>query len=247
MTYPFTQPILSKLLREITDSIREAGIDPDAPAVQKMTGIMYRTLVFNRSLIWRGNSHVFLPKEPRELLAVYRLRRTVYDEMGYGDELPDEVPGYDFDRYDECSAVLFTKNTDTVTSTCRVIFDSTIGMPIEKMYPFGAMRQQGKNIAELSRLARLRSDRGLSQEFKYLVQGAYYTMVDNGMDVLVSAMIPEHYRYYKNFGGFEVIEELDGYGGLDIPFVITAWDVSAISRYFKRIFLGLRENKTAAQ
>jgi hypothetical protein len=231
----------SKIYEEIHSAIQEAGIDSMSESAWKMAEIMYRTLMFSRAIVWRDNPHVFLAQTPRELINIYRLRYDVYLQMGYAGELPNEVDGLDFDGFDEYSAILYTKNASGITSTCRVIFDSNLGLPVEQYHSFDAKRKEKKRIAELSRLAKLDADRGLGREFQYLVRGAYYTIVDNDMDTLVSAMIPEHFKFYQNFGGFAIEGEIEHYGGLGIPFVVTAWDVAKISRVFRRIFLGERQ------
>ena len=210
-----------------------------------MSEIMYRTLLFNKSLPWRENKHVFLARTVQKLLEIYRLRSTVFGQLAYGTDIPGNIEGLNFDSLDECSAILYTKSDGMITSTCRVIFDSNIHLPIEKTYSFDTMKKEGMQIAELSRLAKLNTDRGLNQDFKYLVLGAYYTMIDNDMDILVSTMIPEHYKFYKNFGGFTVKQELDSYLGMERPFLITAWEVSKISHYFKRLYLGITKSTPA--
>ncbi len=242
MIYPFMQPTQNKLSSEINASIRGAGIDLQLANVPNMAEIMYRTLLFNRTLPWRESKHVFLAQTPQELLEIYRLRSTVFGQLTYGKDIPGDIKGLNFDSLDECSAILYTKSEGMITSTCRVIFDSDMHLPIEKTYSFETMKEQGKQIAELSRLARLNTDRALNQDFKYLVLGAYHTMIDNGMDVLVSTMIPEHYSFYRNFGGFNIEKELDSYIGMNRPFLITAWEVSEISSYFKRLYLGIKKS-----
>jgi hypothetical protein len=231
-----------KIYEEIHSAIQEAGIDSMSESAWKMAEIMYRTLMFSRAIVWRDNPHVFLAQTPRELINIYRLRYDVYLQMGYAGELPNEVDGLDFDGFDEYSAILYTKNASGITSTCRVIFDSNLGLPVERYHSFDTKRKEGKQIAELSRLAKRGSTNGLNREFQYLVRGAYYTMTDNNMDTLVSAMIPEHFKLYRNFGGFAIEGEIERYGGLGIPFVVTAWDVAKISRIFRRIFLGERQS-----
>jgi len=247
MTYYTTGLPQDKLTSDIEDTIQKYNPNIDSNNANDLAKVMYQTLLFNRALSWRENAYVFLPKSPQELIEIYKLRKIVYEQMGYGKELPSNIDGLDFDSFDIHSAILYTKNNDIITSTCRVIFDSELRLPIDKMHSFDNRRKQGKQIAELSRLAKINSDGGLSREFKYLVVGAYHTMIDNDMDILVSAMIPKHYKLYKNFGGFDIEKELDGYGSLDVPFVVTSWEVSMASDSFKRIFLGIRKSNSTSK
>jgi len=247
MTYSFTQPIQSKLLSENIIAIDRIGLEPQLESSQKMAESMYRILQFNKSLAWKENKHVFLARTPSDLLEVFQLRSTLFGQVKYSKDIPGDVEGFNFDSLDECSAILYTKSSGMITGTCRVIFDNTMQLPIEKNYTFDDIKKQGNQIAELSRLAILNTDRGLNQDFKYLVKGAYYIMIDNDMDTLVSVMIPEHYRFYKNFGGFVVEKKLESYIGMKRPFVITSWEVSKISTYFKRLYLGVRKSDSESK
>jgi len=49
-----------------------------------------------------------------------------------------------------------------------------------------------------------------------------------------------HVQLAELSGGFEQKAQLSVYGDLQKPFVITAWDISRISPFFKRLFLGMR-------
>ncbi len=234
----------SRTFEEINNAIQEAGIDISLEAVQSMSVIMYRTLLFNRSLIWGEHEQIFLVQTPQELIEIYQLRSTVFGQLEYGEEIPGDVEGLNFDNLDEYSAILYTKNSGEITGTCRVIFDNVLGLPVEKTHAFDREKLQGKQIAELSRLARL-TDRGLKQDFKYLVLGVYKIMIDNDMDILASVMIPEHFVYYKNFGGFREVKKLESYIGMEVPFLVTSWEVSEISAYFKRLYLGIKKENPA--
>ena len=51
----------------------------------------------------------------------------------------------------------------------------------------------------------------------------------------------EHFALYSKFGGFEKKALLTSYGALDKPFVITSWDITKVSTFFEKLFLGGRE------
>jgi len=146
-----------------------------------------------------------------------------------------------FDRYDEHAAVLYVRKHGEVTATCRVIFDEGGRLPIDKYYSLDDLRSPHVQLAELSRLIIEKPVKnGLDRSFKHLTAGVYRIMKGNNVGSLVSVMSPEHFGMYENFGGFEQKAQLSVYGDLQKPFVITAWDISRISPFFKRLFLGMR-------
>ncbi len=207
---------------------------------------LYETLIFNRKLRYESSSGALLAKKATDLLEIFALRHRVYARLGYDREFPPIIEGLNFDDFDGHSAVLFTRYAETVTGTCRVIFDSDDKLPIDKNYSLDPLRREYGRLAELSRLVIDKPTKGLGKEFKHLTAGVYRIMVDNEADALVSVMSPEHYPLYRRFGGFEIKDSLPVYGTLRKPFVITAWDVSRISPFFRKIFLGSVAHQAAA-
>jgi len=78
---------------------------------------------------------------------------------------------------------------------------------------------------------------GLNQEFKVLTKGVYTIIIKNSIIKTVSVIKDEHLKLYKKFGGFEVEKKFDVYGTLNNDFIITRWDVSQISKFFRKAFL----------
>jgi len=207
---------------------------------------LYDTLIFNRKLRYAHSSGALLAKKATDLLEIFALRHRVYARLGYDREFPPIIEGLNFDGFDGHSAVLFTRHSGTLTGTCRVIFDSDDKLPIDKNYSLDPLRREYGKLAELSRLVIDKPTKGLGKEFKHLTAGVYRIMLDNDADALVSVMSPEHYPLYQRFGGFEIKDSLSVYGTLQQPFVITAWDVSRISPFFRKIFLDLPAHQAAA-
>ena len=205
----------------------------------KLLDLIAKTIKFNKNLIWHNDEeNVFLATTVEAVLEIYMLRSKVYGKMGYDDEFPDTIKGLNFDKYDSDSAILYTRAKGIITGTCRIIFDSSKKLPMDKNYTLEHMRAKDNKIAELSRLMIDDSHtKGLSQVPKWLTKGVYHIMKDNGMSILMSVMIHTHFRLYSKFGGFKIEDELESYGRLDTPFIITSWEIEKISPYFKRAFL----------
>ena len=212
----------------------------DCSLIQKkeLFFIIQKTLIFNESLSW-GDSvkNVSLVSTIEELIKIYILRSQVYKKLNYDKEFPDAISGLNFDEYDEYSAIIFTKINGIITGTCRVIFDKDNTLPIDKNFSLGYLRQRNKKLAELSRLVVKNEKKGLQQEFKYLTKGAYLVMKKNEFSTLISVMVKEHFSLYDKFGGFKIEDEIKSYGSLGLPFIITSWEVSEITHFFKKVFL----------
>ena len=171
------------------------------------------------------------------MLKIFRLRSEVYREINYNNEFPDIINGLNFDDYDENSAILYTKIDDIVTGTCRVIFDSDKKLPIDSHFSLDYLRLQHKDIAEVSRLTVKHSNIGLNQEFKWLTRGVYLITIKNSIRKTVSALKSEHFKLYSKFGGLKIEKKFDIYGELPNISIITLWDASQISNFFKKAFL----------
>ena len=203
---------------------------------------MYHTLVFNRTLIWDFSENVFLVQTAEELIGIYRLRSKVYKNLGYDKEFPEIIEGMNFDEYDKNAAILYTQKDGHMTGTCRIIFDTGEKLPIDKNYSLDDIRSMGKDITELSRLVIDKPRKsGLGKEFKYLTSGVFRMLKSNNITRIVSVIKEEHFSLYDKFGGFEKKALLASYGELDKSFLITSWDITQVSTFFKKLFLGIAE------
>ena len=203
-----------------------------------MVQIISSAIEFNKKLIWENNSkNLYLATTTKEFIEIFKLRSEIYTKLKYDNEFPDMIKGLDFDDYDENSAILYTKVDGIVTGTCRVIFDSNKKLPIDSHFSLDYLRIQHKEIAEISRLNVKHNTVGLNQEFKWLTKGVYSISIKNSITRTVSAIKDEHFKLYSKFGGFTFEKRIDTYGKFPIPLIITLWDISKVSNFFKRAFL----------
>jgi len=236
MVYATIQQDGISLKEQISLAIMNKGITPTLELLE----IMYKTLKFNQALNYTYES-ASLAVSPEKLLDVYALRSKIYKKMGYNKEFPDPIEGINFDYFDEHSAVLYTQTNGKLTGTCRVIFDSEYKLPIDKNFSLDYLRFNDNKLAELSRLMIEDETKGLNLEFKHLTIGVYTVMMVNNHTTLMSVMKEEHFSLYEKFGGFGKEASLETYGDIQSPFIITAWEVSKISRLIKKIFLGSKD------
>ena len=240
MTHPYIHQEKEKIRLEINQYLLHHSIETKSKDIRNIIEIMYRTLEFNKSLKWDKNvKSVSLVTTAKDLIEIYQLRSKIYKEMHYDREFPDPIEGLNFDLYDVHSAIVYSKSKEGITGTCRIIFDSTENLPLDKNFSLDYLRAKGKKLAELSRLIIDRQTKSLSQEPRLLTLGAYTVMKKNAMTTLVSVMVEEHYKFYQKFGGFSVEERLQTYGSLETPFIITSWEIAEISNFFKKLFLSL--------
>ena len=155
--------------------------------------------------------------------------------MNYNSEFIEKIEGLNFDEYDECSAILYSRR-DTITGTCRLIFDSNDKkLPIDEKFSLDYLRNDKRILGEASRVI-IKNIEGLKPEFKLLTIDSYRVLSSYKMDI-VSVMTQEHLKLYKNFGGLNIEKKFQGYGTIDKEFFITLWQTSLISPFFKRVFL----------
>lgn len=100
------------------------------------------------------------------------------------------------------------------------------------------MRLRHSIISEVSRLTVYKETKGLSLEFKYLMQGIHCIFNNNNLNISLFGIKKEHYKLYSRLGGIKVLEELNSYGSFTVPCLIVSWDLSQVSPFFKKAFLG---------
>jgi predicted GNAT family N-acyltransferase len=195
-------------------------------------------LSYNKKINFESDhKNLQIVSSAEELVQVYRLRSEIYGNLGYQNEFPDYLPNMNFDSYDENAAILFTKHNNEITSTCRLIFDSTQKLPIEEKLNLSGIRDKFPKIAEISRLMVKKESGGLSLDFKYLMAGMYYLKRQNNVDASASVFLQDHFKLYDKLGGFVIEKTLQSYGHLNKPFVISSWNPLNISKFFQRAFL----------
>ena len=193
---------------------------------------------FNKNIVFPNeNKNLHLATTAEDLIDVFKLRSDVYTNINYQNEFPDAIEGLNFDKYDSCSAILFYKKDNTITGTTRLIFDSDNLLPSENKFSFQNIRKDYAVIGELSRLIVLQEKKGLSLEFKYLMQGIYHIFMNNNIDITVLGIKEEHYKLYNKFGGSDILYKMANYGNINFSAMILSWDPSKVSNFFKRAFL----------
>lgn len=97
-------------------------------------------------------------RDPQRLGDVFKIRHSVFvEEKGW---LAEVVSGYEFDQYDIFSRQLVAiDDSDEVVGCLRLVYDSVIGFPYEKVNPLPEHIVRSK-VFEVSRLAVSLRDRG---------------------------------------------------------------------------------------
>lgn len=221
---------------QVNNLLKKHGIEAKLTELTILSKIIKNSIEFNQKLYESGIDYeVSLAVTVEELIEIYMLRSQVYKEMNYDSEFPEIIKGLNFDEYDECSAIIYSKR-EAITGTCRLIFDSSNKkLPIDKKFSLDYLRNQNKNLCEASRVI-IKDSEGLKPEFKLLTIDSFKILTFFKMNA-ISVMTEEHLKLYKNFGGLSVEKKFQGYGSIDKLFLITLWNTSNISPFFKRIFL----------
>ncbi|RXJ91848.1 hypothetical protein CRV01_01810 [Arcobacter sp. CECT 8983] len=196
------------------------------------------TISFNKRLNWDNRyTNTSLALSAEELIEVFKLRSNVYHEISYQKECPDVIAGLNFDVFDKNSAVIYCKNNNEISGTIRLIFDSNHGLPSEKKCSFTKQREEFNLIGEISRNIVKNRNKGLNQEFKYLMCGIYNIFINNDINLALSGIRADHLKLFEKLGGVKVEKELDSYGNVDIPFLIISYNPNLASKFFKKVFL----------
>jgi hypothetical protein len=234
MTYPIVEKNISF---QINSLLKKHGIEAKLAEIEKLSKTVKNTIEFNQKLYTVGTlNDVSLATSVEDLIDIYMLRDEVYREIDYRSEFPEIIKGLHFDEYDEHSAMVCSKRDGVITGTCRLVFDSTDRkLPTDEKFSLDYLRNQNRNLGEASRVI-IRNTAGLKQEFKRMTIDSYKILSAYEMDA-ISVMTEEHVGMYENFGGFTVEKELQSYGSIDKQFLVTRWNTSKISPFFKRIFL----------
>ena len=217
--------------------LRKHKLEASLKEINRLSKIIKNTIDFNEKLYEVGTlDDVLLATSVEELMEIFILRSKVYKEMGYSNEFPESIEGLNFDKYDECSAIVYSKR-EFITGTCRLIFDSDKKLPIDAKYSLDSLRTKSKhrNLVEASRVI-IKNSEGLKPEFKLLTIDSYKILASYQLNA-VSVMTEEHLKLYKKFGGLSIEKSFQGYGSLKNEFFLTLWDTSSISPFFQKIFL----------
>ena len=235
MTYPLIEDNIGLQVKSL---LKKHSVTAQSSQIDFVSKIIKNTIEFNQKLYGLGTLNgVSLATTVEDLIEIFMLRSEVYKEMNYDSEFPEVINGLNFDEYDQHSAIIYSKK-EIITGTSRLIFDSSDKkLPIDEKFSLDYLRNNGRNLAEASRVI-IRNPKGLKQEFKLMTIDAYRILAAYQMDA-VSVMTEEHLELYNKFGGITIEKSFKGYVKIDINkvFLITLWNTSEISPFFKRIFL----------
>lgn len=115
------------------------------------------------------------------------------------------------DTYDQYACVLYSQNNlGEVTSTGRIVFDSPLGLPADKLIKteVDKLRQQGLVVAESSKFAITREARGILPAYFY----TYYEIAAAcGIDSLIFIIRDKNVGLYQKTAGAQVLVDDIGY------------------------------------
>lgn len=200
--------------------------------------VIEETIKFNRNINWENrNENIKLATNAEVLVDIFQLRSEVFHNINYQNAFPDTIEGLNFDKYDKNSAIIYYKNSNHITGTVRIIFDSINNLPSESIMPFNKLRDSHGKICELSRNTIKHKTDGLSLEFKNLMNGVHNVVTNNDIDITVSGIKKEHHKLCSKFGGLEILKELPSYGEIDVPCLLITWDLNNVSNFFQKAIL----------
>ena len=176
-----------------------------------------------------------------EILETMQLRSRAYTKLGYNRQFPEEINGLNYDDFDRNSLILISKFNEKITGTLRIVYDSIINLPSEKMIELNNLRKKYR-LAELSRLIvdpefRSGNRENGSMPFNNLFAGTYWTFHLTHLNKYLMVMKNEHAARYLKFGGIENLGTTK-YENLNQDSQILLWNPSQISKEFEEKILG---------
>ena len=139
----------------------------------------------------------------KRIKEIEQLRRSQFKKYPQG--------GKAIDQFDQVSCILIGKNKqDEITSTGRIVFDSPMGLPAEKLVKaeVNKLRNQGLVIAELSKFAIAPEARGILRNYLW----AYYEIgIKMGIDSYISINPSKDVNVYKKIYAARVLLPDIGY------------------------------------
>jgi hypothetical protein len=105
------------------------------------------------------------------------------------------------------TSVLVARRAGVIVATVSLIFDGTLGLPIDAAIDVSEHRHRSARLAEISSFTVVEPDLTLP-----LIQFLYRHCIERGVDRLVIACTPTHSRFYQRMIGFSVFAALEPYG-----------------------------------
>jgi hypothetical protein len=175
---------------------------------------MYATSDSNAGLgIGQGLIQYQIAQTRAERAAAFRLIYSSYFRAGLCEETPQEMRVTSHQLV-STTDILFASLRGETICTLSLIGDSSIGLPLETLYPreIARLRRERKSLAEVGCLADRRADTQrqfpvVLELFRLMVQSAVFQEIDQ----LMVAVHPRHARFYKRFMGFEQLGDVQCY------------------------------------
>lgn len=130
------------------------------------------------------------------------------------------------DRFDRHAHIIFADNEQgVVNSTARLVLDSEIGLPEDKLFPplVDEYRRQGKQLMEIGRF--IIADGNFCLLKKYY-RAFYEVAKSSRVDYVVMIMRRKDLAFHQKLFGIDVLIDKVGENfGSDLDFMCAGWDV----------------------
>ena len=191
-----------------------------------------------------SNSNLSILRKTSDHYDYRKLRKDIFEDMGYSSEFNTSISEYDFDKYDGNSIVVALKKSDkSLVGGMRLILDSQhIKLQSDEKISFDNLREGGKSIAEMSRLVIDPENRGRNSSLD-IVCGTYQLGITLGIDYFVFGIVEKHFNFYNNLTHCEKIYS-GNYGNIDKKCTIVQSDLKKIKPFLQERLNSLRlENR----
>jgi predicted GNAT family N-acyltransferase len=147
-----------------------------------------------------------------EFVQMGKLRSQIFSRVpGFNEEFPEDIPGLQYDKYDENSINLIYKVDEDVAGTLRIILNENNGLQSQ-----GYLPQFGKEVSEFSRLAGSTDHRDKHISIQ-LINECFNISKSIGLEKIVALAEARLFKKALTKIGFEKIETFEKYGKIQVP------------------------------
>jgi hypothetical protein len=158
------------------------------------------------------NKNIQIVSTIDEFIQMGKLRSQALSKLhGFNDEFPEEIPGIQYDIYDENSINLIYKVNNDVAGTLRIILNEKNGLQSQKYFP-----QFGKEVSEFSRLAGSQNHRNKHISIK-LINESFKISKVIGLEKIVAVAEANLFENALTKIGFKKVKTFEKYGKILLP------------------------------
>ena len=174
-----------------------------------------------------NHDYAFIPKPLRFVNSGEQLERVMHFRKEEYRKRYTRIQMASYDPFDRYAHIIFAADDhDCVNSTARLVLDSELGLPEDKLFPplVDQYRKEGKQLMEIGRFIIRDNDRCLLKKY---YQAFYEIAKSTQVDYVVMVMRRKDLAFHKKLFGIDVLVDAIGENfGSEHTFMCAGWNVA---------------------